>query len=101
MCTAQANPQQPQSRYPADIRVILQAGEIVYLGPQGVSLHLESSGYCLTRIRSSMDPCIHPELTQITGFLAGYGKGPRPQTDLYPILAMCSTPLHSDVLTVS
>lgn len=48
-----------------------------------------------------MDPCIHPELTQISGFLAGYGKGPVPQKDLYPILAMCSTPLHSDVLTVS
>lgn len=47
-----------------------------------------------------MDPCIHPELTQITGFLAGYGKGPVPQKELYPILAMCSTPLHSDVLTV-
>lgn len=47
-----------------------------------------------------MDPCVHPELTQITGFLAGYGKGPVPQKDLYPILAMCSTPLHSDVLTV-
>ncbi|KAJ9108572.1 hypothetical protein QFC19_002288 [Naganishia cerealis] len=51
--------------------------------------------------KASMDPCIHPELTQITGFLAGYGKGPKPQKDLYPILAMCSTPLHSDVLTVA
>ncbi|KAJ9094728.1 hypothetical protein QFC21_005886 [Naganishia friedmannii] len=51
--------------------------------------------------KASMDPCVHPELTQITGFLAGYGKGPRPQKDLYPILAMCSTPLHSDVLTVA
>ncbi|KAI5451156.1 hypothetical protein NCC49_002032 [Naganishia albida] len=51
--------------------------------------------------KASMDPCIHPELTQISGFLAGYGKGPVPQKDLYPILAMCSTPLHSDVLTVA
>lgn len=48
-----------------------------------------------------MDPCLHPELTHTMGFLAAHGKGPGPTRELYPVMAMCKTPLHSDVLGVS
>lgn len=48
-----------------------------------------------------MDPCTHPSLTHLTGFLASFGKGPPPSTEMFPILAMCTTALHSDVLTVA
>lgn len=53
--------------------------------------------------KAAMDPCEHPELTQIIGALSSYGngKGPVPQDYMYPILAMCTTKLHADVLTVA
>lgn len=51
--------------------------------------------------KATMDPCEHPELTQIIGALAAYGKGPVPQDYMYPVLAMCTTKLHADVLTVA
>ncbi|ODO07250.1 hypothetical protein L198_00829 [Cryptococcus wingfieldii CBS 7118] len=51
--------------------------------------------------KASMDPCIHPELTHLVGFLSGHGKGPGPRKDIYPVLAMCKTTLHADVLAVS
>lgn len=49
----------------------------------------------------TMNACIHPYLTQITGFLASYGKGPVPAKHVYPILTMSTTNLHSDVLSVA
>nr|XP_019015081.1 uncharacterized protein I206_01169 [Kwoniella pini CBS 10737]OCF53862.1 hypothetical protein I206_01169 [Kwoniella pini CBS 10737] len=51
--------------------------------------------------KASMDPCIHPTLTHLVGFLSGHGKGPGPSKELYPVLAMCKTTLHADVLGVS
>ena len=48
-----------------------------------------------------MDPCVHPTLTHNVGFLSGYGKGPGPSSDIYPVMAMCKTTLHSDILAVS
>lgn len=49
----------------------------------------------------TMDPCLHPELTHTMGFLSAHGKGPGPTRELYPVMAMCKTALHSDVLGVS
>ncbi|WWC86254.1 uncharacterized protein L201_001127 [Kwoniella dendrophila CBS 6074] len=51
--------------------------------------------------KATMDPCIHPTLTHLVGFLSGHGKGPGPSKELYPVLAMCKTTLHADVLGVS
>ncbi|OCF42296.1 hypothetical protein I317_03916 [Kwoniella heveanensis CBS 569] len=51
--------------------------------------------------QATMDPCIHPTLTHLVGFLSGHGKGPGPSKELYPVLAMCKTTLHADVLGVS
>ncbi|KAK8865940.1 hypothetical protein IAR55_001089 [Kwoniella newhampshirensis] len=51
--------------------------------------------------KAAMDPCIHPTLTHLVGFLSGHGKGPGPSTEIYPVLAMCKTTLHADVLAVS
>lgn len=48
-----------------------------------------------------MDPCSHPTITHLQGFLSAHGIGPEPTKDLYPVLAMCKTSLHSDVLAVS
>lgn len=47
-----------------------------------------------------MDPCLHPTLTHLVGFLSGHGKGPGPSKELFPVMAMCKTKLHSDVLAV-
>jgi hypothetical protein len=49
----------------------------------------------------AMDPCIHPTMTHLVGFLSGHGKGPGPSKELLPVMAMCKTTLHSDVLAVS
>jgi hypothetical protein len=49
----------------------------------------------------TMDACEFPELTHLTGFFSSHGKGPGPNRHFYPILAMCTTHLHSDVLSVS
>ncbi|WVQ82763.1 hypothetical protein IAT38_004895 [Cryptococcus sp. DSM 104549] len=51
--------------------------------------------------KATMDPCTHPTLTHLVGFLSGHGKGPGPSSELYPVLAMCKTTLHADVLAVS
>ncbi|WVW82295.1 hypothetical protein I302_104301 [Kwoniella bestiolae CBS 10118] len=51
--------------------------------------------------KATMDPCTHPTLTHLVGFLSGHGKGPAPSKELYPVLAMCKTTLHADVLGVS
>ncbi|OCF73807.1 hypothetical protein I204_05651 [Kwoniella mangroviensis CBS 8886] len=51
--------------------------------------------------KATMDPCIHPTLTHLVGFLSGHGKGPAPSKELYPVLAMCKTTLHADILGVS
>nr|XP_031859158.1 uncharacterized protein CI109_005353 [Kwoniella shandongensis]KAA5526230.1 hypothetical protein CI109_005353 [Kwoniella shandongensis] len=51
--------------------------------------------------KAAMDPCTHPTLTHLVGFLSGHGKGPGPATEIYPVLAMCKTTLHADVLAVS
>jgi len=40
-------------------------------------------------------------MTHLVGFLSGHGKGPGPSKELYPVMAMCKTTLHSDVLAVS
>lgn len=48
-----------------------------------------------------MDPCLHPSLVHTQGFLLGFGDGPRPASELYPVLSMCKTSLHADVLAVS
>ena len=44
---------------------------------------------------------MHPTLTHNVGFLSGHGKGPGPSSDIYPVMAMCKTTLHSDILAVS
>ncbi|GFZ43509.1 hypothetical protein JCM24511_01229 [Saitozyma sp. JCM 24511] len=51
--------------------------------------------------KTAMDPCIHPTMTHLVGFLSGHGKGPGPSKELLPVMAMCKTTLHSDVLAVS
>ncbi|WVF70460.1 hypothetical protein IAT40_005250 [Kwoniella sp. CBS 6097] len=51
--------------------------------------------------KATMDPCVHPTLTHLVGFLSGHGKGPGPSKELFPVLAMCKTTLHADVLGVS
>ncbi|WVR05878.1 hypothetical protein IAU60_002904 [Kwoniella sp. DSM 27419] len=51
--------------------------------------------------KATMDPCVHPDLTHLVGFLSGHGKGPGPSKELFPVLAMCKTTLHADVLGVS
>ena len=48
-----------------------------------------------------MDPCLNPSHVHLSGFLSGYGLGPRPAQQLYPTMAMCKTTLHSDILAVS
>jgi hypothetical protein len=48
-----------------------------------------------------MDPCEHPEITHLVGFLSGFGKGPRPSKELYPVMAMSKTELHSDIVAIS
>ena len=49
----------------------------------------------------AMDPCTHPTMTHLVGFLSGHRGGPGPSKELYPVMAMCKTTLHSDVLAVS
>ena len=56
---------------------------------------------CSDLMSSAMDPCTHPTFTHLMGFLAAHGKGPGPSKELYPVLAMCKTMLHSDILAVS
>ncbi|WOO78997.1 Beta-1,2-xylosyltransferase 1 [Vanrija pseudolonga] len=51
--------------------------------------------------KATMDPCQHPTLVHLNGFLAAHGKGPGPSKKMYPIIAMCKTMLHSDVLAVA
>ncbi|KAG8870069.1 Glycosyltransferase Family 90 domain containing protein [Tulasnella sp. 331] len=49
----------------------------------------------------SMDPCLHPTHAHLNGMLNNYGIGPRPNPSLHPIFSLCSSPLHSDILTVA
>lgn len=79
------------------------------MGPQGVSdSYILTSCHCVAwscpiveLTGRSMDPCTHPTLTHTVGFLSGHGKGPGPSKDIFPVMAMCKTTLHSDVLAVS
>jgi hypothetical protein len=48
-----------------------------------------------------MDPCTNPALVHLMGFLSSHGSGPGPSFELFPVMAMCKTRLHSDVLGVS
>lgn len=48
----------------------------------------------------SMDPCLHPDLVHINGFLASHGEGPGVQRAMIPAFSMCTTPLHSDIRTI-
>ena len=54
----------------------------------------------LTVVIRAMDPCTHPTMTHLVGFLSGHGKGPGPSKELFPVMAMCKTTLHSDILAV-
>ncbi|KDQ16303.1 glycosyltransferase family 90 protein [Botryobasidium botryosum FD-172 SS1] len=47
----------------------------------------------------SMNPCHHPDLVHLIGFLSSHGKGPAPHSKMAPSFAMCSTHLHSDIRT--
>lgn len=49
----------------------------------------------------SMDPCLHPNHTQLNGFLYGHGAGPVPTKSMVPAFAICTTHLHADILTVA
>lgn len=49
----------------------------------------------------AMDPCQHPSHAYLVGMLEGHGIGPLPSEKLYPSFSMCSSPLHSDILTVA
>ncbi|KAG8870066.1 Glycosyltransferase Family 90 domain containing protein, partial [Tulasnella sp. 331] len=49
----------------------------------------------------SMDPCLHPTHAHLNGMLNNYGIGPRPNPSLHPIFSLCSSPLHSDILSVA
>lgn len=48
----------------------------------------------------SMNPCDHPDLVHINGFLAQHDKGPGVRRFLVPSFSMCTTPLHSDIRTI-
>ena len=54
----------------------------------------------LTVVIRAMDPCAHPTMTHLVGFLSGHGKGPGPSKELFPVMAMCKTTLHPDILAV-
>lgn len=71
----------------------------IHLGSQGVSSECTRRDWAEHHFRS-MDPCMHPRHTHLTGFLSSHGKGPGPKKELFPVLAICKTPLHSDVLAV-
>ncbi|QRV74770.1 glycosyltransferase family 90 protein [Ceratobasidium sp. AG-Ba] len=49
---------------------------------------------------ASMDPCTHPDLVHINGFLAGHGQGAGVRRVIVPAFSMCTTPLHSDIRTI-
>lgn len=51
--------------------------------------------------KAVMDPCTNPDLVHLMGFLSAHGRGPGPSFQMYPVMAMCKTYLHSDVLGVS
>lgn len=51
--------------------------------------------------KAVMDPCTNPDLVHLMGFLSSHGKGPGPSFQMFPVMAMCKTLLHSDVLGVS
>ncbi|KAJ1307235.1 hypothetical protein OPQ81_001349 [Rhizoctonia solani] len=48
----------------------------------------------------SMDPCQHPDLVHINGFLASHGQGAGVRRVIVPAFSMCTTPLHSDIRTI-
>jgi hypothetical protein len=50
---------------------------------------------------ASMDPCTHPELAHIVGYLSNHHKGPGPGIDMIPAFAISTTTLHGDILAVS
>ncbi|EIW72778.1 hypothetical protein TREMEDRAFT_26330 [Tremella mesenterica DSM 1558] len=51
--------------------------------------------------KATMNPCEHPTLAHLSGALAAHGKGVTASKILFPVLAMCKTPLHSDILAVA
>lgn len=51
--------------------------------------------------KSSMDPCQHVSHVHLNGLLSGYDEGPVPRKKMVPAFSMCSTRLHSDILTVA
>ncbi|CAE6394278.1 unnamed protein product [Rhizoctonia solani] len=48
----------------------------------------------------SMDPCAHPDLVHINGFLAAHGQGAGVHRVIVPAFSMCTTPMHSDIRTI-
>lgn len=48
-----------------------------------------------------MDPCQHVSHVHLNGFLSSYEEGPVPRHNMVPAFSICSTPLHSDILTVA
>ncbi|CAE6440521.1 unnamed protein product [Rhizoctonia solani] len=48
----------------------------------------------------SMDPCRHPDLTHINGFLSAHGQGAGVRRVIVPAFSMCTTPMHSDIRTI-
>ncbi|KAG9051021.1 Glycosyltransferase Family 90 domain containing protein [Tulasnella sp. UAMH 9824] len=51
--------------------------------------------------KASMDPCQHVSHVHLNGFLSSYEEGPVPRNNMVPAFSICSTPLHSDILTVA
>ncbi|KAG8966015.1 Glycosyltransferase Family 90 domain containing protein [Tulasnella sp. 419] len=51
--------------------------------------------------KRAMDPCLHPSHLHLTGFLESYAEGPYPEETMVPTFGMCTTLLHSDILTVA
>ena len=47
--------------------------------------------------RSSMDPCLHPELFYHHGQFVSHELGPAPQREMVPLFSFCSTTVHHNI----
>lgn len=48
-----------------------------------------------------MDPCTHVDHVRLNGFFISHGEGPVPRKQMVPAFSMCTTQMHSDILTVA
>ncbi|KIO30210.1 glycosyltransferase family 90 protein [Tulasnella calospora MUT 4182] len=51
--------------------------------------------------KASMDPCQHVAHVHLNGFLSSREEGPVLRKNMVPAFSICSTRLHSDILTVA